>query len=389
MAQENLWNHLQSIIPQNITPIVREAIDAVGSLPGLRRWKPSFENWYAALKIVEWGLPLVLIIELSDEDTNLKPLRQKISSAIANKGTPRPSDLAELDIAALMALNKARSLKYVKTSSARTPDFQMQWDDTLVEFEVTKALPRETHIELDIFAMELLQKIIALKLPWRIIIYVATKLSEADILLLLQTLQEVQPGGYKELSGKWWLIVESPPAPVRAEEFNMTIGSKVGQHFIEGWPTGTALSGAQLGVRIYNPEEGMISVNIIDVVPGVPIVNYINPLDRKATRIQGSKTFPFIVAIDIGDLPGGYVEYERLLPIYLKAYPSISAVLLFQREAQAGKFGWTWILHLNPDAEYQLPSAMLEVFPKQGSQFWAYIDRNDLTLDGIHMSVHS
>src|SRR6266436_9938314 len=104
MAKETLWDHLQSIVPQNTMPIVREAICAVGNLPDLKRWKPTFENWYYALKVVEWGIPLVQTEGLSDEDTNLKSLRQKIGRAIANKGEPKRSDLAELDIAALMVL---------------------------------------------------------------------------------------------------------------------------------------------------------------------------------------------------------------------------------------------------------------------------------------------
>ena len=374
MTNDNIWNYLQSIVPQNTRPIVREAICAVGGLPDLKIWKPSFEHWYYALKVVEWGIPLVQIEQFTDADTNLKPLYQKIGQAIINKGKPKPSDLAELDIAAIMALNKAQSLKYVQTGDFKTPDFEVQWEDYMIEVEVTKAQPREKHIELDNFAKELMQKIMELKLPWRIVVYLATKLSKEDTLLLLQTLQGIKPGSYKENSGKWWLFIETPPDPLRTEEFHLMISSRVGQHLIEGWPSGTALSGAQLGVRIYNPEEGMISANIIDVVPGVPIVNYINPLDRKATRIQGSKTTPFIVAVDIGDLPDGYVEYERLLPIYLKEYPSISAVLLFHRDAQAAKFGWIWKLHLNADAEYSSPSSMLEVFPIHGNHNWSYIN---------------
>src|SRR5436309_1412883 len=117
MTKDNLWNHLQSIVPLNTMPIVREAICAVGDLPDLKRWKPSFEHWYYALKVVEWGIPLVQIKQFSDEDTNLKPLLQKIGQAIANKGAPKPSDLAELDVAALLALHKAQRLKYVKTAT--------------------------------------------------------------------------------------------------------------------------------------------------------------------------------------------------------------------------------------------------------------------------------
>lgn len=86
MAKDTLWDQLHSIIPQNTMPIVREAIDAVGNLPGLKRWRPSFEHWYNALKVVEWGIPLVQTEEFSAEATNLKPLYQKIGNTIVNKG---------------------------------------------------------------------------------------------------------------------------------------------------------------------------------------------------------------------------------------------------------------------------------------------------------------
>ena len=171
MTKDNIWNHLQSIVPQNTMPIVREAICAVGGLPDLKIWKPSFEHWYYALKVVEWGIPLVQIEQFSDADTNLKPLLQKIGQAIANKGEPEPSDLAELDIAASLALNKAQSLKYVKTGDFKTPDFQVQWNDHIVELEVTKALPRDGTYRTRYFAKELMQKIMALKLSWRIVVY--------------------------------------------------------------------------------------------------------------------------------------------------------------------------------------------------------------------------
>lgn len=374
MEHQDLWDHLESLFSPHITPMFREAVCEVGSLPALKTWRPIFKHGFEALRIVEWGIPLVLTKRLSDEFTHLKPLRQKIGSAIAKNGAPISSDLAEMDIAALMVLNKARSLKRVKVASSPRPDFHAQWDDLVVEIEVTKALPRETHVELDNFAQELMQKIMTLKLPWRIVVYFANKQTEEGTQMLLQTLQGMQPGHYKESSGKWWLFVEEPPLPVPVTEFNMTIDPNVGNHLIEGWPSGTAIAGATAGIRIYNPEEDMITVSVIDVVPGVPMVNYINPLDRKATRIQGSKISPFIIAVDIGNLPGGYIGYQRFLPLYLKEYPSISAVLLFHRDAQTNKFGWIWELHLNSYADYLLPSAMLDAFPIKGSYYWPYIN---------------
>jgi len=88
--------------------------------------------------------------------------------------------------------------------------------------------------------------------------------------------------------------------------------------------------------------------------------------------MQASGHSPFMIGIDIGDLPDGYNEYMRLLPMYLKEYPAISAVLLFERQAKANKFVWVWELYLNSEAKYPLPSAMLQNFQKQGGISWPY-----------------
>ena len=114
MASENLWNYLQTKFPQqtqNSAPIVREAICEVGNLPALKTWKPAYQHWLEVLKIVEWGIPLVLTKALPEEITQLKPLLQRIGSTIAKDGGPNPGDLAEIDAAALIVLNTGQSLE--------------------------------------------------------------------------------------------------------------------------------------------------------------------------------------------------------------------------------------------------------------------------------------
>ena len=237
MTKKHLWEHLQGFFPPNTAPIVQEAVCEIGSLEALKTWEPSFVNPPDAWKVVEWGIPLVQIKRMPDELTNLNPLRQKIGSAIATRGEPGSSDLAELDAAALMILNNVQRLKRVKVETNRTPDFHIQWDEQIVELEVTKALTKDAHTQLYNFADELRQKIFDRKLPWIISVFLTTTLSDADIHSLFETLDEQKPGKYKSSAGKWWLSIETPPPPVPETEFNTNIDfSKLGYPVNDGWP---------------------------------------------------------------------------------------------------------------------------------------------------------
>ena len=375
MPSENLWNYLQTKFPQqtqNSTPIVREAICEVGNLPALRTWQPAYQHWLEVLKIVEWGIPLVLTKALSEEVTQLKPLLQRIGSTIAKNGEPNPGDLAEIDATVLMVLNKVQSLKRIKTKTSRTPDFYIQWDDQIVELEVTKARSKQAHTELHNFADSLANKILDLELPWIITVYLAAQLSEEETQSLLETLREVKPGSYKGSSGNWWLFVQASPR-IRPWELNTpTDFSQLGQPDDDDWPSGIAQSYGHMAIFIDQLDEGAVSFNFITVIPGVPVVNYLNRLQDKAKDFQGSGFLPFIAAVDIENLTDGYTEYQRLLPLYLKEHHDISAVLLFQRDRRDHKFGWQWALHLNPDADKPLPSAMLQNFSDKGSCYWPY-----------------
>jgi len=373
VVKNHLWEHLQGFFQPNAAPIVQEAICEIGSLDALNAWEPSIVNPSDALKVVDWGIPLVQIKRMSHEITNLNPLRQKIGSAIATEGEPNSSDLAELDVAALMILNNVQKLKRVQVETNRTPDFHVQWDEQIVELEVTKALTKDAHTQLYNFADELRQKIFGRKLPWIISVFFTAKLSDADIHSLYETLDEQKPGRYSGSSGKWWLSIEVPPAPVPQAEFNTKIDfSKIGYPKNDGWPSEIAKGQNSVAISLDNPEKGMISVRLVGVFPGVPVRNYLNRLQRKVERMQASGHSPFMIGIDIGDLPDGYNEYMRLLPMYLKEYPAISAVLLFERQAKANKFVWVWELYLNSEAKYPLPSAMLQNFQKQGGISWPY-----------------
>ena len=242
VGKETLWDQFKQLLSPNALPIIQESIHELETLPDLKmrnplpkNWSPELEDWLYLMRLVAWGFPLVLTKKFADETSNLRPLRQKIGGAIARNGFPDPNDLAELDCAALMALNQAKVLKRIPKTSFPTPDLQVQWDDTAIEVEVTKAQPKKTRIEVEKLTRSLLERIFALKLQWHIVIYFVNTMTEEDIQSLLQTIREAKPGHYRLLD-KWRLFVKNPPLPVPEAEFRLPIEDTGKAWSVSGWP---------------------------------------------------------------------------------------------------------------------------------------------------------
>ena len=362
MADATLWNHLQSIIPNNSTPIVQAAINAIGQLPKTRIWKPTLHHWYEAHKIIDWGIPFALTEGL----TSLEPLRRKVGNSIVTTGEPNPNDLAEADLAALMLICKAQQVERIKEREARTPDFHVQWDDKqIVEVEVTRADRKPAHKERCKIADNICERIYTANKLWDIELYIADKLSNDEVQHLLEAANTIQPGTHVNNPGRWWLYAEIPNRPPGQLDF--TRFSRI----LSGWPLETVAGG--FSIRVYPDTLESVTPNpLVYVGFGVPVAGYINPIEHKAMRIQGSKTTTFIIAFDIRRFSNGYEEVQNMLPVYLEAWPSVSAILLFQRESDTGGFGWTWELHVNPYAQFPLPTTVLQHFPTQRQRYSIY-----------------
>jgi hypothetical protein len=363
MTEELLWDYLRSTVPADAASIVEAAIRAVGRLPDMGTWKPSTLHWYETTNVVTWGIPLALTEVLP----SLHQLRKQIGASIANKGEPDSADLAEVDVAALLLESQAQRVEHVtKVNKARTPDYHAQWGDSqLIEVEVTRADRKPGHKAREKIADCICNDIAALHHPWDVVAYIADDLSEAEVKVLLETARSMSPDGYFNCPDKWWLFAETINRPPRMIDFSRF------NHSLRGWPLHTVPGGVIIW-QIPDSLESTVANPQVCVGYGVPVSAYINPVEHKATRKQGANTNPFVIAVDIDMLPRGYSEFQRVLPTYLEAWPTVSAILLFRRERLTDKFGWTWELHLNPKAQYSFPSAMLQHFPREGQRYEVY-----------------
>lgn len=139
----DLYKRLLPVLPQGHLPIVRASIESVGRLTGLANWNPTVTP-ELAFRVMRIGFPLT---DLSSVRT-CDPLRSRIADALLNEQHPAPSDLAEINGAALCITLGATALEYVKRSTERTPDFKICWpSQTEIDVEMTCAEEKAAHIE--------------------------------------------------------------------------------------------------------------------------------------------------------------------------------------------------------------------------------------------------
>ena len=110
---------------------------------------------------------------------------------------------------------------------------------------------------------------------------------------------------------------------------------------------------------VYTRETGQANPQV-RVNFGVPVTGYINPVQNKADRFQGSGTAPFVIVLDVNQLPDAFNELRRELPRYFPAWEHVSGVLIFQSTSSFSKIGWTIKLLPNPHAHNPLSSGIVE-----------------------------
>jgi len=115
----------------------------------------------------------------------------------------------------------------------------------------------------------------------------------------------------------------------------------------------------------------------VRVYYGVPFDAYINPVQKKADKPQAAAGAPYLITIDIADLPGAFRELARQLPANWSIWPQVSGILLFRDVLSQSRSGWEWLLLVNSSAQAQLPPSLVARRPpgneisETGCNFWS------------------
>lgn len=347
---KDLYSTLLPALPENALPIVKASIDAVAALPGLESWLPQQVYHGEAMRIVQFGFYLTFLSSVDSVD----PLRRQIASAILKNETPNPSHLAEINGAALCVALGATSIEHVKRSSTKTPDFRVSWsNDVKIDLEVTCAQEKPAHIERKKIASSLAKQIHDKERSHDIILHFVEPPEENEVIAIMEASRQIGPGIDIEQPGRWRMRAEKP----KREAYTIVTGGEQDES-PDWWPRQAVKNfvfyGFLAGPNATEPPPQTRAIF------GVPFDAYINPVQNKADRPQRRVDKPFLIAIDIHNLPGAFRKFRSDLPEYFSIWKQLSGVLVFQSWFSTSKIGWWWELIVNPLATYPLPDELVQ-----------------------------
>jgi hypothetical protein len=346
MPESKLWLELKTVFPKPTAPIVESAVSAVGDLPGVESWAHHIQQLADAMKVVNWGIPCLFV----QEEASFDPLRARLGSAVSAEGAPRVMDLAECEAAGLLMALSSRVECVEPAANERRPDLMTRWPDgSCVEVEVTSADEKQSQRARRDSAKTLSEELAAIGIHHDVFVHVFDFLSDKERSNLVAAASTLGAEECAELAGRWRVQVKAMPA--RDPKIVFTVGDEPPRP--DWFPTKIAIPFTMQGF-VAGPEE-TAPIPWLYVYWGLTTAAYLNPVEKKASRFQGSGLHPFIIATDIGSLPGAQRIYAEELPNYFPIWEDVSGVLVFEfLSDMVSKSFWTWQFFANPTAKRPL-----------------------------------
>lgn len=323
------------------------ALRAFFALPGIAEWKPRNFHLWEISRVFDIGLPIALV----NGATSANPLRRKIGQAIAAGTAVEGAHWSEIQAGALMSHFGARIEFVPPKKSKRTPDVRCGWHNQIVlDVEVTAADARETHENVRAGLDALIGVIRARDQEWHILAFCADASDEQTLNDVIDVVIDLRPGESKEKSGRWYVRAYPPDQRGRVIEHTSEAP--------DWWPRDDAMTvavGTIIGTQ-FAPTVKFASL--------LPKVSYINPIANKAERPQCDPSHPYLIAVDVKELPRAHTRAVAEIQNRLTMWDHVSGVLLFDYRPWIGAETKQWdvSLHVNPSATNPLPAPLLSQF---------------------------
>jgi hypothetical protein len=345
LQMANWWSKIRDQSPNPGT--VGDLIGLVEALPGLKDWEPRDEARWHWLDVAHLGFVLQCTTGLDD----VAHQQQTIAREIIAGGRPAAQTLAELSAAALCATFDAVEGRRLPRSMERSADWRMIWADGLpVDLKVISASEKPLHIERQAFATELAHALHRSDRRFDLLVHLADVSSNDDRKAVMLAASSIQAGEAVDQPGRWRLC---------ALPINRGVGVVLpaGAEDRPDWWSRDDVCRLVLVGMLAGPETVRAPAQV-RVGFGVPYVSYVNPVRKKAQLSQGEAGLPFVIAVDVGNLPGAFREIPRVVLPYLQRWTHVSGILLFHDLRGIDRIGWSWRFVSNQFAANPIPSPL-------------------------------
>jgi hypothetical protein len=242
---------------------------------------------------------------------------------------------------------------FVPRQTNPTSDIEANWGNGVVlDVEVARGETRQLHMAVQIGVEAFVGALQPGDVEWNVVGFIADASKSESVEALFEAATILRPDESAEDVSGWY--VRAVPLGRRDEV--------VGAHSVEmfgpsWWPSDepTYFSTSTLIGASGNPVVLLRSL--------VPLASYMNPILRKASSGQQRPGNPYLIALDVSDLPRAHERIVEDLRGYFTIWNHVSGVLLFEPRFYIGaeRKEWVIFIHSNPSATIPLPTNLTEL----------------------------
>lgn len=290
---------------------------------------------------IRWGFALTYFSAESLTD----PYLSRFSEPFSNRATLDRDAFAELETAAFLLAMGATSILPIDRTHLKTYDFDLNWRSMEIEVEVTRAQAKDQHLFLREQSNQIADQLQLAARPFDLVAHLHGTLSPEDKKRLFAAAKIVECGGTIRQRDKWKLA-GVPIARARHEIY------RVGEDDLDKLPDWWPSNELKLFSILLNSgaPDSEIEPPRVKVCYTASFAGYINPAKRKARRFQGTLSRPYLVAVDVNNLPNSFKEFKKSLDLSFSKWKHISAVLIFEDYNSSSELGWQFQILINPFA---------------------------------------
>ncbi len=342
MTLDQLRNRIIKEIPRPLSEVGNRSLESFLRLPHVESWNPDNLYLRELSQVFDVGLPFSFL----QENTTAFAHKREIGAAIS-RGEEVPSSLiSEVHAGALLS-NWGATVSFVPCQKTPTPDIEATWGNgVILDVEVargdTRFLHKAVQNGINAFAGALQPHDVA----WNVIAFIADASNSKDLDEMFEAASILQPGQSAEVFGKWY--VRAVPLSQRDD----VVAAHVIELFGPDWWPNNDPSYGSTSTLIGSAENPVVQLRSL-----VPITSYMSPVIRKANSGQRWPGNPYLIALDVSDLPRAHERIIDELRGYFEIWNHVSAVLLFEPRFYIGfeRKEWVVSIHRNPRANIQLP----------------------------------
>lgn len=354
MALDDLRNRILAAIPRPLTDVGNSALESFLGLPHVGRWNPNNMYLRELSTVFDVGLPFSFLQGNITADKH----KSQVGTAIG-RGEKAPSSLVSEVHAGALLSNWGATVTFVPRRHTPTPDIEASWRDGItVDVEVARGQIRQLHMAVQEGVSAFTGALQPCDVTWNVTAFMADASNSKDLAAMFDAAITLQPNQSAEDYGRWYVC--AVPLGQREDVVGANTTELFGPTW---WPKNEPdyLSSSTL--------IGTAGNTVVQLCSLIPLTSYMNPVLRKASSGQGRSGNPYLIALDVSELPRAHERIVDDLHGYFEIWNHVSAVLLFQPRFYTGfeRKEWVVSIHRNPYATVPLPGHLAAVVQERCS----------------------